>query len=1061
MHKAILSLCLLTVLSTVQAQYLPILKEYKRGLINLEGEIVVPPIYDDLYASPFGPYYYLKDGHKTGLFQAGEGIIIVPQYDQIVCEPGSFRLAQQGKWGLADSTGQEIVAPVYERIDPLVADVFLLRQGKRYGARSLYHGLDLAAEYVGIEAVLNGGFTQIMAARDDGQTDIFDLEGKLLAQNVPYQLVEGLANGSFVYQENGLFGMMDSSLTPVQEAQFLKWRVLNGMVLFGDSTHWGMYLPNGEERLPMVYDSLIPDGRLWWTKRNHAWGWTNDLGRRLGDTLLLHRPTFQGNVAKMQLKEDSSFALLNQYGNWVVEERFRNLKVYPAEEMALAIRDDSSRLQIPYDSNGAALGKRKLLITSNRTTSGPTRMVQNLSQADQERQALLRLGWRQVAKEGEKYWGLIDTVMGNWLVRPTVDHVQLSPDQRFAILRSWQDLGTGLGERAVYRIWNHQVNRVFNGPMFLHVFVEDLQEGNTLRVMTFNRAFALLHMDRTIRYQMIGRACYIGPWRSGRARIYFSSDFDRYRVFPEACFHPKTLETHFAKDRRPRWLYLQTDGDYLVDSMNYQYAGDFVNGIARVKSGGLYGLINTDGEEILSPTYRTLIEPGEQFPYLITAAGEIRHLILGKNGTVSGELQPYTDPEGRTVYSSETKSFQEGFAPVKANRKWSYASLQGEIIAPFTLGEAGYFQEGLAPAKGPKGWGFLNTEGKWVIEPQFKAVDNFQEGLAPAKNRKGWGYLSPDGRWAIKPRYRKAYPFENGQAIVRKDRWGVMDKEGKWIIKPNYVKLTKLPYGYQGRSRGRSTLFDLQGKVIVPPLYSWIGQWGEGILPFIQGTEYGFLDTTMEVLIEPQYKKAASFSDGLAPVRTHLWGYINPANEMVIEPQFLVAEAFDKGVARVAIQGERRSDRLWGLIDPSGKYLFDPIYHNIERSPEGYYFLQKGDTTQYLDPYGIPLRMEQIEGGKAFQDGFAVVQQAGGKALLDLNGNFVFPQLVESISPPREEHFIVQQQYTFGLIDRAGKEILPATYQRIQAIPDSDLLQLIKAGQYHYLKADGTWLNRP
>jgi hypothetical protein len=51
--------------------------------------------------------------------------------------------------------------------------------------------------------------------------------------------------------------------------------------------------------------------------------------------------------------------------------------------------------------------------------------------------------------------------------------------------------------------------------------------------------------------------------------------------------------------------------------------------------------------------------------------------------------------------------------------------------------------------------------------------------------------------------------------------------------------------------------------------------------------KWGYADTDGNVMIEPQYEAAKSFSNGVAAVCVDgKWGYINQANEPIVEPQF-------------------------------------------------------------------------------------------------------------------------------------------------------------------------------
>jgi hypothetical protein len=54
---------------------------------------------------------------KMGLVNANGQIIIPPKYDLIYCIPGGFAKIKEGEfWGLIDSTGKELIPPIYQEI---------------------------------------------------------------------------------------------------------------------------------------------------------------------------------------------------------------------------------------------------------------------------------------------------------------------------------------------------------------------------------------------------------------------------------------------------------------------------------------------------------------------------------------------------------------------------------------------------------------------------------------------------------------------------------------------------------------------------------------------------------------------------------------------------------------------------------------------------------------------------------------------------------------------------------------------------------------------------------
>jgi hypothetical protein len=78
---------------------------------------------------------------------------------------------------------------------------------------------------------------------------------------------------------------------------------------------------------------------------------------------------------------------------------------------------------------------------------------------------------------------------------------------------------------------------------------------------------------------------------------------------------------------------------------------------------------------------------------------------------------------------------------------------------------------------------------------------------------------------------------------------------------------------------------------------------------------FGYIDTSGRFAIEPQYKWARSFSEGLAATqdtKTGKWGYIDKSGQILISAQFDRAWDFHESMALVELKGKRQ------FIDKSG-----------------------------------------------------------------------------------------------------------------------------------------------
>jgi hypothetical protein len=93
--------------------------------------------------------------------------------------------------------------------------------------------------------------------------------------------------------------------------------------------------------------------------------------------------------------------------------------------------------------------------------------------------------------------------------------------------------------------------------------------------------------------------------------------------------------------------------------------------------------------------------------------------------------------------------------------------------------------------------------------------------------------------------------------------------------------------------------------------------------------EWGYIDKTGAVVIEPQYPAAGRFSEGFAPVvleGTDEYGYINESGVVVIQPQFAIASPFSEGLAAVRLGAVSRD----GYIDSTGSFIIQPEYRQAE-----------------------------------------------------------------------------------------------------------------------------------
>ncbi|MEL6352495.1 MAG: WG repeat-containing protein [Cyanobacteria bacterium J06627_28] len=145
------------------------------------------------------------------------------------------------------------------------------------------------------------------------------------------------------------------------------------------------------------------------------------------------------------------------------------------------------------------------------------------------------------------------------------------------------------------------------------------------------------------------------------------------------------------------------------------------------------------------------------------------------------------------------------------------------------------------------------------------------------------------------------------------------------------------------RWRGHTVMIDPQGNIIdtdnsdVLPDYTRRGdRFHEGLCSVSALSEVspnlkrrGYVDRDGEWVIQPQFKEASSFSEGLAAVqdpKTMKYGFIDKRGEYVIPPQFENAKDFLYGLAPI----QETDDGEWGYINARGKVVIEPSFYEAE-----------------------------------------------------------------------------------------------------------------------------------
>ena len=236
---------------------------------------------------------------------------------------------------------------------------------------------------------------------------------------------------------------------------------------------------------------------------------------------------------------------------------------------------------------------------------------------------------------------------------------------------------------------------------------------------------------------------------------------------------------------------------------------------------------------------------------------------------------------------------------------------------------------------------------------------------------------------------------------------------------------------------------DRHGKIIVKPHYDVsAGLFSEGLaaVPNQEMTKVGYIGTRGQFVIEPQFRNAFEFSEGLAAVQIgELWGYIDKTGNTVINPNFVSACSFSEGLACVSVCDTQYNGCPYGYINKKGEMVIKPLSEPFTISPssfsEGLAQIRKGEKFGYIDKQGhIVIHPKFDFTADYFSEGLARIRINGKFGYIDKEGQIVIePRYLDAGSFSEGLAYVKIDDGKYGFIDKQGKMVIPPRYDLILA----------------------------
>lgn len=343
----------------------------------------------------------------------------------------------------------------------------------------------------------------------------------------------------------------------------------------------------------------------------------------------------------------------------------------------------------------------------------------------------------------------------------------------------------------------------------------------------------------------------------------------------------------------------------------------------------------------------------------------------------------------------------------EVSRFYGYGDATGRMVVPADLQDAQRHREGLAWAKQGDRWGILGEDGRWVVRPSldYDRVQPFSGGVAAVRRGKLWGLVDRQGVEVVPPQYRYIGPFSEGWMLASRTRgschylsptgetlgefqgcgsfsegraevsvdkgWTYVDtelksfdatfdetsrySEGFAVVRPS------LTVSQEHGVVGVWQFIDRDGRVVGEIEQAWaIEPFSDGVALVVDGSGYWFAGPDGKAALKHSFRRARSFSEGLALVEVEegKFAYLARSGELRIPGPFaypgswfgphIGAVDFVDGVAFARPAGTT----TWGLLDRDGGWVVAPRFDEVEPFSDGWARVTEGERVWWLGTDG-------------------------------------------------------------------------------------------------------------
>ena len=323
---------------TKDYEYFALYSQNKWGIINQEGEVVIQPSYEEMIVIPdktkdvFICIYNVNE--ETGTYQTkainSKDETILTGYEQIEAldnidknsnvwyEENVLRIKKNGKYGLIDLNGKELLPAEYDEITVLegIENSLIIKKDGKVGLVNDTGSVIIDANYKEIKGLGDTYKDGYITIDEQGKYGLISATKKQILENKYDEILKVPLKEYYAIKENGKQKLINSNGEALIDSGFdeIKSTTTNGIIFVKDNLY-GEMNTSGEVTIKADYQELKEvKEQIYIAKQNNKYGIIDGLGNGL--------TAFEYDGMTYNEKADLFFADDSEYKTSLIDNKY-------------------------------------------------------------------------------------------------------------------------------------------------------------------------------------------------------------------------------------------------------------------------------------------------------------------------------------------------------------------------------------------------------------------------------------------------------------------------------------------------------------------------------------------------------------------------------------------------------------------------------------------------------------------------------------------------------------------------------------------------------------------